>query len=690
MTTNRDNSTASKEISAKSSTKLFRKLIASCLAAALSLPAIGFHLLTSSPAMAKEPNKLSETEEKLIREAAKNRNLEPEDLELLTSSTLKLPLTKGSLPAAKLLNRKTDEVFTIALDENDRETDPKGLRQEEVLARSAKYGKLDPFLYDRTRAMRAGDLVKVGMWLKLKQNLDELDVRTGDEERLKPEEIEAIIAERKQVLQKAAEQAIRPVRSFLGKKKFIALEYSLTSPFVYAMVPVKALNTLSLREDVVGIFAADRVVGDYLGTANRTIRADVARSTFGLSGNGVNVAIVEDSRVDFDNTCLANNLGTRVPGHSNVDQHATACAGIVASTNSTVSGIAPGAGIYSANGTSYSDGNMSAAMDAAAANAHIQNNSWGPQCGSANSSIDMEAIHADYIVRFGWDTVVAAAGNNGNCGDGRFVDGVAGGYNVIAVGNFDDGGTDSHSDDAMNTSSSYDDPDSDHGDRQKPEVAAPGTSITSLTTTSGSCATTNVGSGTSFAAPMVAGLAALLMERRSSLKIWPEAVKAIVMAGATHNIEGSSRLSDKDGAGGIDALSSVRIADAGNFRTKVLREDDFDGSGNFEINIGRIAPLTRVRVVIAWDSNPQTFLGLYLFDNLDADLDLRVVGPGVSASSASWDNSYEIVDFVTPFSILPGDFKIRVKNFRFDGSKEYLGVAWSKTSIRGEILEVAP
>ncbi len=61
-------------------------------------------------------------------------------------------------------------------------------------------------------------------------------------------------------------------------------------------------------------------------------------------------------------------------------------------------------------------------------------------------------------------------------------------------------------------------------------------------------------------------------------------------------------------------------------------------------------------------------------DPLQADLDLYVFGPNQLAASASYDNSYETVDFVAATS---GNFQIKVKNFRFDGFNEYLAVAWS-------------
>jgi hypothetical protein len=287
----------------------------------------------------------------------------------------------------------------------------------------------------------------------------------------------------------------------------------------------------------------------------------------------------------------------------------------------------------------------------------------------------------DYTVRYAWDTVVCSAGNSGSVEGREWVDSPASAYNVIAVGNYDDRGTPGTGDDEMNPTSSFKDPDSPHGDREKPEVAAPGTSIRSLLTTSGGCDIGEVGSGTSYAAPMVSGLAALLMDLRSELKIWPEAVKALVMAGATNNIEGDSRLSDKDGAGGIDAMSSVSSANANQFRTMKVSSDSFNEDDFIEINIGTVAPLTRLRVALTWGSNPQNPAASDWTDSLDTDLDLFVVGPaGIGRSSISFDNNYEVVDFVVPLSVGTGDFKIRIYDIRFRPFwTEYVGVAWTMT-----------
>ena len=82
----------------------------------------------------------------------------------------------------------------------------------------------------------------------------------------------------------------------------------------------------------------------------------------------------------------------------------------------------------------------------------------------------------------------------------------------------------------------------------------------------------------------------------------------------------------------------------------------------------------RVKVALVWDSNASPGSNNYSVDWLFADLDLNVVGPGVAQWSASWDNSYEIVDFTAQAS---GNFQIKVRKYRFDGGSEYFAVAWS-------------
>ncbi|HZN10962.1 MAG TPA: S8 family serine peptidase, partial [Blastocatellia bacterium] len=529
-----------------------KKALIMFLAIAVAMP---MFITSPMPAAAVGAQGPTQQEQRLLDLTANARGIPLRNLALLASAEVKLPLTGQVVTAAKILHVEKDELIAISFDARGSEVDLAALRRAEEQAHQVKYGKLDPFLYDLIQAKGGDEKVKVAFWLELPDVADERQMKDGRMD-LSADEVERLIERRQEQLIKAVAGATDDLANDLRRRGLRVEEASVLTPVVYATLPVSLLEELARRADVQRIYFAENRNGDYMDIAAGAVRANSVWAA-GQTGVGARVAIVEDSRVDFDNNCLTNNLGTRVPADANVDQHATATAGMVASNNATFRGIAPGAGIYSANGTTYSDANMSAALDAGASNADILNNSWGPQCGSNDGNLDVHARHADYIVRYVWDTVVAAAGNNGTCGSGAFVDGVASGHNVIAVGNFNDQGTTSWSDDTMNSGSSYQDPTSTHGDREKPDVAAPGTSITSLLLASpGTCPTGNVGSGTSYSSPMVAGIAGLLEGERPALKIYPETIKALIMAGATNNIEGSARLSDVDGAGGVNAVAA--------------------------------------------------------------------------------------------------------------------------------------
>jgi len=645
-----------------------KKLFVLALASALTLSLV---FATRPPATAQGADGPSARDRKLLELAARRHNVAAEGLRLLNSTTADFPLTGRRVTSGKVL--AGEEVLSVSFDEEGREVDLPQLKAEEARAGAAAYGKLEPKLHRKVSALGRGERVKVAFWMGHAEDPGAEELRDGRTD-LTEGEVEELIERRAEQVRASAGRATERIAAALSRAGAAVEKRGELSPIVYASLPAGLLARFAERADVQRVYDADNRNEDYMDVARPSINAHWVENVYGFNGAGSRIAIVEDSRVDFDNNCLANNLGTRVPNDGNVDQHATATAGMAASNNATVRGIAAGAGIYSANGTTYSDANMSAAMDAAAANTHISNNSWGPNCGGADGSMNVHARHADYIVRYLWDTVVAAAGNNGGCTGGEFVGGVAAGYNVIAVGNYDDNGTTDSTDNSMNGSSSYLDPTSPHSDREKPEVAAPGTNITSLLMANpGSCPTGNVGSGTSYASPMVAGVAAQLMQANTSLRVYPESVKALIMAGATHNIEGAQRLSEFDGAGGVNALASYSSLVSNLYTWRYVTPSSFDSSGFITIDMGYVYAGERVKVALVWDSNPTSD---YASDPLNADLDLNVVGPGLSQWSSSWDNSYETVDFSAPAS---GNYQIKVKNFRFNGTQEYFAVAWNKS-----------
>lgn len=438
----------------------------------------------------------------------------------------------------------------------------------------------------------------------------------------------------------------------------------------------KELETLAFWPEIDAIYLVPENAGPTLGNARPTQNADLI-NTAGYIGTGVNVAVAEGERASFANPNLT--LAGSYDGSRPFAGHPTAVAGIIKSSHPAQRGLASGATVYSANG-SYSDwGVMSAALDWARTQATVINNSW--YWDSPNNPTFWEADRRlDYYVRYNYDFVAVASGNFGNgCGSNfsTYVVSPAKGYNAMSVGNYEDFETLGWTGDAMSLCSSFGDPGSDTASptHAKPEVAAVGSTISSTTTSSPWIGP--VGSGTSYASPMVAALAADLIHANSSLANKPEALRAIIMATALHNIEGGSRLSDVDGTGGIVASAAATTVERDNWASRFV-----DSSTTF--------PLTdytqfayageRVRFVITWLSNPNVG---YTSDPLPADLDLRAYrsdGTTLIASSISGSNSFEIVEFIAPAS---ETYHFRISRFgSWSGGGTWLGVGWWRGTFR--------
>jgi len=630
-------------------------------------------VLTLPRASAQKEQRLSAEEQSLLEVAAKREGLDASQLQLLKTTTVELPLTGRKVQTAKVLNPNNGQAFEASIDDQGQEVEFSKLKAEEQNAYRARYGKLHPKLHQKVEDARGDQKIKVAFWLNPIEDLEAKDPRDGRTD-LTREEVDALLSHRMDQVKAATARATEGLTRALERAGHIVDRRGEGAPLVFATLPAGLVKQFSDRADVeVAYLAQDEEYKDHMNVAGPSIKAN-ALWDLGITGAGSRIAIIEDSRVDFNNSCLAaHNLGTRVPNDPEVDDHATACAGIAASTHNNFGGIAPGAGIYSSNIVSYANfANIAAATDAAALNADISNNSWGLDGCGYDGSVNVWGRHADYIVRYIWDTVTASAGNNGFCTSKGYVNSVGSGFNTIAVGNYNDSGTVESVDNVMSPTSSWEDPLSLHGDREKPEVAAPGVNIkTTIMSPNFNCNNDEIGSGTSFSAPAVAGLAADLIQVRQGLRVYPESMKALILAGATDNVEGAPGLSEYDGAGGVNALTSYTSAVNNRYTWRYVVPSSFDASRNITIDLGWVNAGQRVKVALVWDSTPTSD---YLTDPLKADLDLYVYGPTQSQYSVSWDNSYEVVDFTAASS---GNFQIKVHNYRFDGLNEYVAVAWS-------------
>lgn len=133
-------------------------------------------------------------------------------------------------------------------------------------------------------------------------------------------------------------------------------------------------------------------------------------------------------------------------------------------------------------------------------------------------------------------------------------------YNCIVTGGSNSQDTKSRLDDT-----SFGDEDFENRPNQLevPHVVAPAVDIRSLDKD-----TWTLGQGTSLAAPQVSGLAAAVIGEHPDLKSYPEAIRALIMATATLDVDGvaldlNDAIDDRDGAGAINAFLAAYLLTTG-------------------------------------------------------------------------------------------------------------------------------
>ncbi|HEU4938491.1 MAG TPA: S8 family peptidase [Vicinamibacterales bacterium] len=357
-----------------------------------------------------------------------------------------------------------------------------------------------------------------------------------------------------------------------------------------AEVPNAALESLA-RHARVSAIRLDRPVRGTMERTSATVGAKWVRENLDLDGSGVGVAII-DSGV----TTWHDDLGSdRVVHFADfVDfqptayddyGHGTHVAGIIAGngydSNGARRGIAPGANlvvlkVLDGEGFGYIS-NVIAALDYVVqrrAQFNIRVINLSVAAGVYESyATDPLTLAAKRAVEAGV-VVVTAAGNLGRNAQGQAqYGGITAPGNapwVLTVGASSHNGTISRTDDSMASFSSRGPSSIDY--TAKPDLAAPGVGIESLADASSLLFATHPGArlwgtvdtatqpylsltGTSMAAPVVAGTVALMFQANPSLT--PNLVKAILQYTAEHK----SRYNDlTQGAGFLNARGAVQVA----------------------------------------------------------------------------------------------------------------------------------
>jgi subtilisin family serine protease len=656
--------------------------------------------------------------QKALAYLSQRERLAPENLVIVNEFRREAPLLGQIFQAVTVLDTESGRFFQVLVDlDSEQVEDRASIEEAEERRHRAKYGKLQPALYERLLAMSEDETVTVTIWVVAppERSLAEQQAaafatlaarypqaREAMEQSGKPMDVddpalaERIYDEYVQILNAEAASRIRPLVKALEAQGF-AIRIAEGLPAVTVTLPKRVVQALAWRDDVGAIRLAE---GEFRLGLNWAIPTNMAPVVWarGYDGTGVDIAILETDNVDFTspagsecpggNNCFRHQGPTRV-GSSGVDWHATLVASAAASDHGIYRGMAPGATIMSAGmqGPGQQDG-VDALVWALNEGAQVVNLSGG----WCTASTQMEAVDRafDHYARSRFRLLVAIAHNNTNCGN-DIVASPAKGWNVLSVGAYNDHNDSNWSNDGMANFSCWNNPHSPHGDHEKPEVVAPGVEIVGIGLNGNLVTDPDLNTGTSFAAPQVTGLAGLLIHRNWSLNTWPEASRAIIMASATHNIDGPTGIPSgqdlRDGAGGINAALADTVAQTHNFSDiDPCADSCWWGIGIYNTSFPVGTYLYRyftankgdfVRVAIAWWSNADcSTINNCNFDRLDTDLHLGVLGPDgqwvPGAWSASWDNNYELVEFVAPKT---GTYWIAVYKERADEPSNYLGIA---------------
>ena len=576
------------------------------------------------------------------------------------------------LEIIKATHRENLTTQELAFDENGTEVDGDKILAEVQSRHFKKFGRLHESLHKHLSLRKDADNIDVFVYPQVNEDLFNYAKPTDRELKQCPEEQTARLdrflhdnSKHVDVLKHLGAKHQRVpntvvFQAILSKAQIISLTHSNEIGSVH-LNDSEAINDLS---NSIAIARSDRVQGA------------------GFDGTGVRVAVFEDGPSDLTDIPVASQFTTSPPA----SDHARLTHAIIKNTEvAHPHGHAPGCDLYSAN-----SGSNDALTWACQQRCTVISQSFhrGSEPGGADLQSD-DLLKDMLALTYPFPFIAQAAGNywlgdddNINPPESERVNHK--GYNTISCGNHDDTAT------AMDGSSVFNNPDSPHGDRELPEISANGTEVTAVGITK---------SGTSFAAPAVAGVAALIQQISPTIKSWPEGMRAVLLASAKRNVNGgtwwadvSSRTDAFDGAGALDADSARSIALTRVFRNNSptargwdvgsIRNEDFDPNTSLStfrywITVPRTGPGDNpetIKVCLAWDSKITSANGTATASQLTVDLDLwvRDINQQLVGFSSSFDNSYEVVEFD---GLQGATYEIVVKKHRGTDLVWY-GLAW--------------
>lgn len=406
-----------------------------------------------------------------------------------------------------------------------------------------------------------------------------------------------------------------------------------------------------------------------LGIIKDTTRINEVHNILDLRGRGVKIGMMDHGTYQTSSELPSNRF--TILGTPHYHDHADNCAKIVAGTN----GVAPGAHVYiHYDGMSETSFMISVEALISAGVSVITCSRTQGTYSSPISTYPTIAAWTDHVVSTHNVTFLAAVGNGPSWIESNQYNVIApaNADNVISVTGYNNMETAETTDDIM-----YDFCYNNGNQAFKPDITVPANIL---------------GGGTSSATPYAAGVVALMMELRPSLKIYPEAVKAILMASCHHKANPypgnpteymSSGLTTRQGAGVINAYRAIAITGQGNYGVRYIS----GGSGVKQTISFRQPPYgaSGLNVSLSWLKQTSFSGSNHEYDSFtggirwDLDLYLKQGSTTLKASTKA-TSSTEMV-YVTPSSS-NSDYTIEILKYSSTTGTIRYGYAWSVSTDR--------
>ena len=417
----------------------------------------------------------------------------------------------------------------------------------------------------------------------------------------------------------------------------------LTKEQIYSVVELNCVDSIYLQDEnecldtdsIEEASSEDESESTYSTDRYDLTKVSYMRDTFNATGEGIKVGLLDEGYLY--NTTADYFENSNIIKHSDTTYytdtvHADLVASILVGKQSDYTGIVPDAELYYVERSIGFKQGIELLINTY--NVNVINISIS--IGNYNTYNDYSKW-MDHVISTHHVAVVMSSGNIVPADNTTGVYSANMAYNVITVGGLDDKNTPATSDDILYAASRYNFTDN-YG--YKPDLIAPAVEIRTPAMAN------NKGTGTSFAAPIVTGAVAQLMQKHSILLMRPDLVKAVLLAGATEFIVYSDpastapSLQKNCGAGVLNVYNSYCSMN-GSSSPKYIYDEFTEGEtqATYSATTDYYCPDV-LRFALVWNCNSEISSGTHTnpeeYTNELAKLKFTVTAPGGNTTWVSY------------------------------------------------------